>query len=40
MEKFKDLRQKIANLSEEEKIKRDVYLRNLATGNVQGPPVG
>ena len=40
MEKFKDLRQKIANLSEEEKMKRDVYLRDLATGKLQGPPVG
>lgn len=33
-------KEKLAKLSEEEKKKRDLHLRQLATGEVQGPPVG
>ena len=39
-ENLKDYKQKIANLSYKEKIARDTYLRGLATGEIQGPPVG
>lgn len=35
-----NLKVKIAKLSEEEKKLRDLYLRQIATGELQGPPVG
>lgn len=34
------LKEKISKLSEEEKIQRDLYLRDLANGELQGPSVG
>lgn len=34
------LKEKISKLSEEEKKERNLYLRDLATGKLQGPPVG
>ena len=34
------LKEKISNLSEEEKIKRNLYLKKLANGTFQGPPTG
>lgn len=34
------LKEKINQLSEEEKQERNLYLRNLANGTLQGPPVG
>ena len=34
------LKEKIMNLTEEEKIERDIYLSRLASGILQGPPVG
>ena len=34
------LKVKISELSEEEKIKRNLYLRDLSNGELQGPPVG
>ena len=34
------LKQEIANLDKEEEKQRDDYLRKLATGELQGPPVG
>lgn len=34
------LKQDIAALSEEDKKERDLYLRGLANGDIQGPPVG
>lgn len=34
------LKEKISKLSEEEMIQRDLYLRGLANGEIQGPPVG
>lgn len=35
-----ELKKKIALLSEQEKKERDLYLRGLVTGEIQGPPVG
>ena len=35
-----ELKEKISKLSKLEKNKRDLYLRRLATGELQGPPVG
>lgn len=35
-----EYKEKIVKLSEEEKIERDLYLRKLSTGELQGPPVG
>lgn len=35
-----ELKKNIAKLSEEEKKQRDLYLRGLASGEIQGPPVG
>lgn len=42
MEKLQleQLKKKIAELSAEEKLQRDLYLRALANGDLQGPPVG
>ena len=34
------LKEFIANLSEEDKKERDIYLKRLASGEYQGPPVG
>jgi long-chain acyl-CoA synthetase len=34
------LKEKIASLTEEEKKKRNLYLRNLSLGKIQGPPTG
>ena len=34
------LKEFVANLSEEEKRERDIYLAGLANGKLQGPPVG
>ena len=34
------LKEKLSKLSEEEKKQRDLYLRSLANGELQGPPVG
>ena len=34
------LKERIKNLTEEDKIERDIYLRELASGELQGPPVG
>ena len=34
------LEEKIASLSAEDKIQRDIYLKKLADGTIQGPPVG
>ena len=34
------LREKISKLSDKEKKERDLYLRGLANGEIQGPPVG
>ncbi len=39
-EELKKLKEWIANLSEEDKKERNEYLRALATGELQGPPVG
>ena len=38
--KLIDLRKKIMSLSEEEQIERDLYLRGLQTGKLQGPKTG
>lgn len=35
-----ELKKKISKLSEKEKKERDLYLRKLATGELQGPPIG
>lgn len=35
-----ELKEKISHLTEEEKKQRDLYLRELALGKIQGPPVG
>lgn len=40
IEQLKEYREKIANLSEEEKRQRDIYLSMLAKGDIQGPSVG
>lgn len=37
LDKYKE---KLSNLSEEEKKERDLYLRNLSSGEIQGPSVG
>jgi len=34
------LKERLSKLSEDEIIKRDLYLRKLANGDIQGPPVG
>mgnify|MGYP003309124641 CR=1 FL=1 len=34
------LKEKISNLTEEELKQRDLYLRDLSTGEFQGPPTG
>lgn len=39
-EQLIELKEKLAKLSEEEKKQRDQYLRQLATGEIQGPPTG
>ena len=39
-EQLMDLKKKINELSDEDKKQRDLYLRGLATGEIQGPPVG
>lgn len=39
-EQLIELKEKISRLSDEEKKQRDLYLRGLATGEIQGPPVG
>lgn len=39
-EELIELKKKISELSEEDKKQRDLYLRRLATGLIQGPPVG
>ena len=39
-ENLKDYKQKISELSEEERKQRDTYLRGLAAGEIQGPLVG
>lgn len=35
-----ELKKKLSKLGEEEQMQRDLYLRNLAIGNIQGPPTG
>lgn len=39
-EDLEKLKEKLSKLSEEESKKRDLYLRGLANGEIQGPPVG
>jgi hypothetical protein len=39
-ENLKDYKQRLLELSKEDKKKRDEYLRQLANGTIQGPPVG
>jgi len=39
-EQLMDLKKKINELSDEDKKQRDLYLRGLAIGDIQGPPVG
>ena len=39
-EKLNELKEKIGKLTELEKKQRDLYLRKLANGELQGPPVG
>lgn len=39
-EQLIELKKKISELSDEDKKTRDLYLRGLATGEIQGPPVG
>ena len=39
-EQLIELKKRISELSEEDKKQRDLYLRGLATGEIQGPPVG
>lgn len=40
VEKLKEYREKLSKLSEEEKKQRDLYLKKLADGSLQGPPTG
>lgn len=37
---LEELKKELSKLSEEEKIKHDLYLRDLAIGKIQGPPTG
>ena len=37
---LKDLKAKISKLNDEELKQRDLYLKKLALGELQGPPVG
>jgi len=39
-QKLNELKEKISKLSELEKKRRNLYLRKLASGDLQGPPVG
>ena len=39
-EELMEYKKKLIELSEKEKIERDLYLKKLATGQIQGPPVG
>lgn len=40
MTKEETIKEKLSELSKEEENKRNIYLRKLATGELQGPPVG
>lgn len=39
-EELKELRERLSNLTPEEKIEHDLYLRKLATGELEGPKMG
>lgn len=39
-EKLIELKEKLSKLTEKEQMERDLYLRKLATGEIQGPPTG
>lgn len=40
LDELKEYREKLSKLSEEEKKQRDLYLKKLADGTIQGPPTG
>ena len=40
IDELKEYREKLSKLSEEELKKRDLYLKKLANGTIQGPPTG
>ena len=40
LDELKEYREKLRKLSEEEKKQRDLYLKKLADGTIQGPPTG
>ena len=37
---LQELKRKLSELTVEEQVERDLYLRGLANGEIQGPPVG
>lgn len=37
---LKEYREKLSKLSEEEEVKRNIYLKKFQTGEIQGPPIG
>lgn len=37
---LKEYREKLSKLSEEEEVKRNIYLKKIQTGEIQGPPIG
>ena len=40
IDELKEYRKKLSKLTEEESRKRDLYLKQLADGTLQGPPTG
>lgn len=40
LDELKEYREKLSKLSEEEKKQRDLYLKKLSDGTIQGPPTG
>lgn len=40
LDKLMEYKKQLASLSEKEKVKRDLYLKQLADGTLQGPPTG
>lgn len=37
---LKEYKEKLSKLSEEEEVKRNIYLKKIQTGEIQGPPIG
>ena len=40
IEELKSLKEKLSKLSEQERVNRDLYLKKLQTGEIEGPTTG